>query len=434
MSIDFSHSEEPGFAHPVPGFFAASHEEMARIVEALYHVHRLIAVLTDLDSLLERITEESKKVARAEASSLVLYDEANDELFFHVALGESGDQETLKREIRLKMGQGIAGAAAQSRKAIIVNNAQEDPRFFRGADNATQFQTRSLVAVPMVDRVKLVGVLEVVNKAGGGEFTDMDLRILEMFSALAATSIVNARLIKDQISNARMAAVGQAVTGLSHYTKNIVTGLSSSSDLIEMGLKTENFDVIQRSWPVFKRSTKRISNFVQDMLSFSKPRKPMRERFDVADLIREAYDTFAELLVHRQVDVRIDTEQVTEPAFVDGQSIYRVLLNLLTNAADAAPEEGGRIEVVARTAPDGTLEIRVADNGSGIPEEHLERIFDPFFSTKGPKGTGIGLAVSRKIAVEHGGEITVVNLPGGGAEFLVSIPSEMNGEETQTEL
>ncbi len=418
--------QPPGLDDSQPAFrkFAtASREEMSRIVEALYHVHQLIAAITDLDTLLERITEESKKVAGAEASSLMLYDPGTNELRFHVALGESGDQETLKREIRLTPGQGIAGAAAQSRKSILVDDAQEDPRFFSGADAATQFRTRNLLAVPMLDHDNLIGVLEVVNKLDGGAFTKIDMRVLEMFSGLAASAIVNARLIEKQIHNVQLAAVGQAVTSLSHHTKNIVTGLQSSADLIEMGINTENVEVLRRCWPVFQRSTQRISNFVQDMLAFSKPRKPVREPVDVTALLNDACDTFSELFAQKQINAQMDIARFEHRLFVDYQGIYRMLLNLLINAAEVVPDTGGRIAISVLPAHHEGVEIWVTDNGPGISPEDIERVFDPFYSTKGSKGTGLGLAVSRKIVSEHQGTLQVDNMPEGGARFRIYLPN-----------
>jgi len=400
----------------------ASPEELKRTVEALYRVHSLLAAITDLDTLLLRISEESRMVAGAMASSVMLYDSPTKELYFHVAIGETGDQEVLKRTIRLKLGQGIAGAAAATRQSINVDDVQADERFFPEADAASQFRTRSLLAVPMIDHDELVGVLEVLNKEDGGPFSALDLRVTEMFSALAATAVVNARLIEEQIRNERLAAIGQAVAGLSHHTKNIVTGLNSSAELIELGLGQGQYDVLERTWPVFKRNTKRISNFVQDMLAFSKPRVPLRERHEVPELIEEARATFAELFTRKNISVVVDTSGVQEAVDVDGSAIYRCLLNLLTNAADAVPEDGGRIEVSASTLPGGLAKILVSDNGRGVPEELRECIFDPFFSTKGGQGTGLGLAVSRKIVREHGGDLALVEGPLSGAAFRVLLP------------
>lgn len=417
--------------HDMAPLAEASAEELRRIVEALYRVHNLIAAITDLDTLLLRISEESCHVARAEASSVMLYNPATEELYFHVAIGSTGDQDALKRAIRLKPGQGIAGATAASRQSINVPDARADSRFFSDADTASQFTTRNLLAVPMLDRDNLIGVLEVVNKVDGDGFTDLDTHALEMFSNLAASSVANARLIEEQIRTERLAAIGQAITGLSHHTKNIVTGLNSSAGLIEMGMQSGNMDVLLKAWPAFKRSTSRISNFVQDMLSFSKPRIPLRERHEPAALIEEARETFSELFARNKIKLHIDTAGVAGPVYVDGAAIYRCLVNLLTNAADAVPNEAGEIHCTARTLEDGSLEIIVADNGRGVPQEHRDKIFDPFFSTKGAHGTGLGLAVTAKVMREHGGEVQLLDTPGGGAAFRLLLPVHHASQEPQ---
>ncbi len=400
-------------------------DEVKRMVEALYRVHRLIAAITDLDELLERITEESRLVADAEASSIMLFDAEAEELFFHVALGSSGNQEALKREVRLKLGQGIAGVTAQQRKSLIVDDAQQDPRFYREADSASQFQTRNLLAVPMLEKEHLIGVIEVLNKRQEASFTDLDMRVLEMFANLAASAIVNAQLIKEQLRIERLAAIGQAMTGLSHYIKNIITGLTGSVDLIEMGLARNNLDVLQRTLPVFKRSTRRIANFVQDMLSFSKPREPLRRSCTIETILREAHESLAEFYESRGIAFVLDTDKAQDTIYVDQEALYRCFLNLFANAADAlqdCPE--ARIQVRAEQVDPENLLITVCDNGPGIDIAVKDQIFDPFFSTKGSRGTGLGLAVTRKIIREHGGSITVRNQESGGACFSVCLPKD----------
>lgn len=420
------------FREDFPWLESASREEMKRTVEALYRVHKFIGALTDLDSLLEYITEESQLVAGADASSIILYDRESEDLYFHVALGESSNKETLKREIRLKLGQGIAGTAAATRKSVNVLNAQEDARFCRSADDATNFQTRSLLAVPMLDRDQLIGVLEVVNKVDGVEFSALDMRVMEMFSAVAATAISNARLVQEKIETERLAAIGQAVTGLSHYTKNIVTGLNSSADLIEMGLTQNNFDILTRTWPVFKRSTRRITHFVQDMLSYSKPRKPYREWFSLPEVLDEVVESYADLFTQKKISLTTRIEGLQRPIYAEPQSLHRCLLNLVTNAADAVPETNGQININVIEPDDESVVISVEDNGPGVADEHLRKIFDPFFSTKGSKGTGLGLAITRKIIEEHGGELAVGRSAMGGAAFRITLPMDYASQEASS--
>lgn len=397
-------------------------DDLRRTVDVLYRVLRLVGLITDLPTLLHRIMEESKHVAQAEACALMLFDPITEELYFEVALGETGDQGALKREVRLKLGQGIAGTCAVERASINVPDVQSDDRFYRQADDASGFETRSLLALPLVDRDNLIGVLEVVNKIGGGGFTRADLHVMEMFGALVATSIANARLIEQNLRAERLAAIGQAVAGLSHHTKNIIAGLSGAVDLMDQGLQQKNAEFIERSWPIFKRSSQRIANFVEDMLSFSKPRTPVLDTVDVSALIRDVCETISGTAARKSIEIVIDTSELSGTVRADHRALYRCLLNLVSNAADAVPREHGRVHIAAKTAESGALVLEVSDNGPGVPDEHVKRIFDPFFSTKGSQGTGLGLAVSQKIVVEHGGQITVSRAPEGGALFRVVLP------------
>lgn len=406
----------------MPWLKDVSPDELRRIVDALYRVHRLIAAITDLDALLEQIMGESKQVANAEACSLMLYDPVAEELYFQVALGERGDQQALKKEIRLKLNQGIAGAAAARRESINVRDAQRDERFYRTADALSRFETHSLLAVPLLDRDKLIGVIEVLNKVGGGGFTETDLRIMEIFSALVATVIANARLIEDNLRAERMAAIGQAVARLSHHTKNIITGMTASVDLIDQGLAKNNLDLLSRTWPIFRRNTRRIANFAEDMLAFSRPREPLWSQFPLSDLLDEVMQTVEALLTRKNAAVQVDIREVKGPVCADQRGLFRCLLNLVMNAAEAVPKTDGRIWITARTLEDGALEIKVADNGPGVPEENTRKIFDPFFSTKGSQGTGLGLAVAHKIVAEHGGKIEVARSAAGGALFRLTVP------------
>ena len=396
---------------------------MRRIVDALYRVHNLITAITDINTLLERIMEESKLIVDAEACSLLLYDRLSDELFFHVALGEQGDQAALKSKVRLKLNQGIAGVAASSRTSINVPDVSCDGRFYRDADATTQFTTRCLLAVPLVDHDDLVGVLEVLNKRGGCSFSDTDLHVMEMFSSLAASAIANARLIEDLLRTERLAALGQAVASMSHHTKNIITGMGGSVDLINQGIERQNFEFLKTSWPILKRSIGRIQNFVEDMLAFSKPRQPMCEYVPAQKLVEEVTASFHALLSNRKIDLIVDMTGARLRVYCDSGSLYRALLNLMTNAAEAVPREDGRIRIRGYTSPSNAFVFEIADNGPGISPCDRRRVFEPFFSTKGSQGTGLGLAVTKKIVDEHRGSISTYESENGGAVFQVVIPA-----------
>lgn len=399
-----------------------SSDEMRRIVDALYRVHQLNAVITEMDTVLRRIMEESRQLATAEACSLLLYDEPSGELYFFEAFGDRGDQEALKRRVRLKLGEGIAGAAAESRTSIIVNDAASDPRVFREADAVTHLKTRALLAVPMIRKGDLVGVIEVVNKSQG-VFNAADQHILELFASMAAGVILNARLIEENVQSERLAAVGQTVAGLSHHTKNILAGLQGSVELIDEGLESDNMPVVRKGWNVLKRSAERLSMVVSDMLAYAKDREAVKVPCDLRPVIEEMVESFHLLFVRKDATFKVEVQDLPSRVLADAAGIHRAVLNLINNAGDVIPERGGELWLRANVRSNELI-IEVHDNGPGVAEQDADRIFDPFYSTKGAGGTGIGLAVTAKIVKEHGGSIDVERSPLGGALFRIRIPQE----------
>jgi signal transduction histidine kinase len=161
----------------------------AKRLELLLQVGRLLSSKLDLQELLTTVLGLAARVADAETASLLLLDPAKDELYFDVALGLG--EEAAK--IRLKMGQGIAGTVAQSRASEIINDVRRDPRWSPKMDEQSGFVTRSILAVPILLKGKLVGVVEAINKRGGG-FDDADREALEAFASQAGVAIDNARL------------------------------------------------------------------------------------------------------------------------------------------------------------------------------------------------------------------------------------------------
>jgi diguanylate cyclase (GGDEF)-like protein len=152
----------------------------------------------ELKSVLDIIMRESREVLHAEASSLLLLDKKNEELEFYIAQGDKGEA---VKNIRLKMGQGIAGWVAETGESVLVRDALKDDRFFKGADEKTKFKTKSLIAVALKGNRGVVGVVEVLNKIGAKSFTKTDLKILEAFAIQAGFAIENARLYEMAITD-----------------------------------------------------------------------------------------------------------------------------------------------------------------------------------------------------------------------------------------
>lgn len=163
-------------------------------MKEVFELAKSISSVLDVDALLKRIGSAAEKLLGAEASSIMLLDDDRQNLSFKVATGEKGG---VVQKMKVKVGQGIAGLVAESRKKIVVNDAANDPRFNSQMDKASGFVTRSLICVPMVVESELIGVVEVLNKTAGA-FSDEDEAVLESLASLAAVSINNAKTSEDQ--------------------------------------------------------------------------------------------------------------------------------------------------------------------------------------------------------------------------------------------
>jgi signal transduction histidine kinase len=217
--------------------------------------------------------------------------------------------------------------------------------------------------------------------------------------------------------------MGQAISGLSHYIKNILAAMETSHAMVEKALAADDLAIISRVWKILRRSNQRISNLVLDMLAYSKERKPETQLCQVNQICKEAAELIYDRMQAKKGKLNLDLDQELPRINVDPQGIHRCLLNLLTNAVDAVEEDDGEVRISTHYQEENGMLITVEDNGSGIPEQISQRIFDVFFSTKGSQGTGLGLAVTKKIIEEHGGRIEVQSIPDQGTTFTIQLPT-----------
>jgi len=163
-------------------------------LEEIIKISILINSTFEINEVLNRIMHSANKVVKAESSSLLLMDETENNLYFHVALGEKGEQ---VKKFTLEMGQGIAGWVAKYSKPLLVDDVQKDNRFYKDISKKINYKTKSILCVPLNIKDRTIGVLEVINKIGSKTFTLEDQSLLKTFSNLAAIAIENARLYQD---------------------------------------------------------------------------------------------------------------------------------------------------------------------------------------------------------------------------------------------
>lgn len=219
----------------------------------------------------------------------------------------------------------------------------------------------------------------------------------------------------------KLASVGRLAAGVAHEINNPLTGVLSYASLLRKRLdgdkdSCDDLDVIVRE-------TVRCRGIIRGLLDFARPTPPARKPMDLNEVVRRAVSVVMTQLSLNQVDLSLDLAQELPVVQADANQIQQVAVNLLLNAGDAINGDGGTIRVTTRTGADGSVEMLVQDNGRGIPPEDLPRIFEPFYTTKGSHGTGLGLAVSWGIVEAHGGALEVQSDPDHGTCFTLRIPS-----------
>jgi signal transduction histidine kinase len=223
----------------------------------------------------------------------------------------------------------------------------------------------------------------------------------------------------------RLAALGEMAAGVAHEIRNPLGGIGLYASLLERDLKdrAEQQEIARR----IGVGVRNLESIVGDILAFAGGPEPTCHRVRVGELIDEALTQAMPRAQETGVQTEVHLSDEALELCCDAGQIERALLNLLLNAIDAAGE-GGRVWVRACGRPDseGLVPISVEDNGPGIPPHAMQRVFNPFFTTK-DTGTGLGLAIVHRIIESHGGRVSVGNRKGGGASFVLSVPTARDG-------
>ncbi|MBN2254816.1 MAG: response regulator [Deltaproteobacteria bacterium] len=243
------------------------------------------------------------------------------------------------------------------------------------------------------------------------------------------------RLQQELVNSERLAAIGQTVARLAHYIKNILTGLKGGTYIVNIGLDKNDTDKLRTGWSMVQRNIGRISYLVMDLLTYSKEREP-----DYRDCYpNDIAEDVCELMEAKATENQIRLIRAFDPAIgelcMDPDAIHRCLLNFVSNAIDACLfdlELDKKWQVCVKTElfDDSAVKFVVSDNGGGMTDEVKGKLFTAFFSTKGGKGTGLGLLVTQKLVYEHGGKIDVTSEPGKGSTFTMTLPFRKKNADT----
>lgn len=236
--------------------------------------------------------------------------------------------------------------------------------------------------------------------------------------------ITEVRQLEEQIIHAeKLATLGQLAAGVVHELNNPLTSISVYSDYLlkkgeRGGADAPDLEKLRR----IVQSAERILNFTRDLVAYARPSNEEPRLVSIHDVLDQSVVFCEHVIAESGVRVEKRFAGDVQPVYAVKGQLHQVFINLITNACHAMPVGAGQL--VIETKPIGEqLIVRLADNGAGIPGDNLDRIFEPFFSTKGEgKGTGLGLSIVRNIVQQHGGNIKVESELGGGTTFEISLP------------
>ena len=237
------------------------------------------------------------------------------------------------------------------------------------------------------------------------------------------------KLERELINSERLGAIGQTVAGMAHGIKNILAGFKGGRYLVDLGIDKNNTDKLISGWQMIKRNIDQTSDLVMDLLSYSKEREPEYQDCFPNNIADDVCELVKEMAKVHGIGIAKDFSASIGEVRMDPNTIHQCLLNLVSNAIDACIFDDNvdkKHEVRVQTTLEGetTIRFEVADNGSGMSDSVKEKLFSSFFSTKGAKGTGLGLLVTRKLIEEHHGTIDVVSHLNQGTTFIMKLPFE----------
>jgi two-component system, NtrC family, sensor kinase len=235
------------------------------------------------------------------------------------------------------------------------------------------------------------------------------------------------RLEKELVSAERLAAIGQTVAGVAHGVKNILHGFKGGSYLVNLGINKGDDDKLKKGWDMIQRNISRTSDLVMDLLTYSKEREPEYQTCDPNAIIMDVCEVMQETADEHHVKLVTALDDTINSVRMDPHTIHQCLTNLISNAIDGClfdEDTSKKLQVTVKSQFEDNryFRISVEDNGMGMNPRVMSKLFTSFFSTKGHRGTGLGLLVTRKSVEEHGGTIEVQSQEGKGTQFTLRLP------------
>ena len=382
-------------------------EKLNLLIDAAKSVNSTL----DLDKLLDVILETAIKSIAADRGTLYVVDELKSEIWSKALRG------TEVIEIRLPIGKGLSGYVAKTGEIINIPDAYNDSRFNPEVDKKSGYRTNNMLCMPMRNRDgKIIGVFQMLNKKGG-PFTTQDEEFINALSIHASIAIENARLAQEMVNNERLSAVGRMAGTIIHDIKNPMGTLRVYAQVMKK--KSGNEEAGKLADEMIHQ-VDRFVNMTQEILDFSRGVSASNiQETDFGEVMEGVLLFIEKDLTKRNIKLERNLN-FKGKVKVDQDKIVRAFYNIAGNAADAMPT-GGTLTVSTEDAG-GMVKVDFKDTGTGMPEEVKRKIFEPFVTYGKKHGTGLGMAIVKKVMDDHKGKIEIETEMGKGTTIRLFFP------------
>lgn len=322
----------------------------------------------------------------------------------------------------IPVSQTVINKVIKEKLALVSRDALDDSRFETG-DSIMVHNLNSIICVPLISGGKVIGVLHLDTSQILEAFTQNDLEFTAAVANEMSITIDNFRLQQEAVQNERMAAMGLTITNIAHNIKNLQQINKGVEELMGMYVSGIADEKLQQTWQLLSQYLGQINNLSANMLNFTRVQPVNLELIDISSVVLNYRDFFQENLTGKGNKLVMDIDPNLTKWVMDESGLKRALLNLVINANDAVKEkDNGIITISTFIDAQNHLNIGVSDNGCGIEPDRINDVFQLFFTTKGTKGTGLGLPMVQRFVERLGGTITVESKVDEGSTFNLNIP------------
>jgi len=420
-------SAEAGRREPVP---IDRFMEVPADRDALLKAYRKLVILYKLSDMLHAAPAEQQllecfmdlifEALPADRGALLTREEHDGELQIQV----TRSREALAGNEVISISRTMIDRCMQERVAILSQDAMSDERF-KASESILLHDIRSTIVAPLVSRGAILGVLHLDTRESIHAFNDDDLHFVTSLANDLALYLDHRRISEENIHNQEMAAVGEVITDLAHGIKNILLLAEGGISLMHRLIDEGDLNQVRQSWELTQKTVGRISTMVKEMLEYARALPVRISSANLNTIVQETCGSFKTQFESKGITVKLRLDRRIVDASLDAPGLERSLVNLLVNACEAIQHDHGEITITTQLTPTRDFALIVEDNGLGIAPAKLPRIFFPMFTTKGERGTGLGLAMVKKWVTTVGGTIRAYSTEGSGTRFVLMLPSGM---------